>query len=81
MADHETAVAVVGITDVSIRSVRITYDFLEDMREAPKTVARLHQGDFHCGTESSRFRILKSADGNVQELVIWVNKGLLPRRR
>ena len=72
MAGLEVAAAVVGIADVAIRSILITYDFLKDMQEAPEAVARLRQETTAVVQSLQGLEFLKSANGKVQELVTRV---------
>lgn len=69
MSGLEVAAAVVGITDVAIRSILISYDFLKDIQEAPEAVARLRQETTAVVQSLQSLKFLDSADGKVQELV------------
>ncbi|KAI7286343.1 hypothetical protein KC345_g1282 [Hortaea werneckii] len=69
MSGLEVAAAVVGITDVAIRSVLKSYDLLKDIQEAPKTVARLREETTAVEQSLQSLKFLNSADRKVQELV------------
>ncbi|RMZ04190.1 hypothetical protein D0862_05386 [Hortaea werneckii] len=69
MSGLEVAAAVVGITDVAIRSILLSYDFLKDIQEAPEAVARLRQETNAVIQSLQSLGCLKSANGKVQELV------------
>ena len=69
MPGLEVVAAVVGITDVAIRSILISYDFLKDIQEAPEAVARLRQETTAVVQSLQSLKFLDSADGKVQELV------------
>ncbi|KAI7371360.1 hypothetical protein KC354_g625 [Hortaea werneckii] len=69
MSGLEVAAAVVGITEVAIRSILISYDFLKDIQEAPEAVARLRQETTTVVQSLQSLKFLDSADGKVQELV------------
>lgn len=69
MPGLEVVAAVVGITDVAIRSILISYDFLKDIQEAPEAVARLRQETIAVVQSLQGLESLKSTNGQVQELV------------
>ncbi|KAI7371501.1 hypothetical protein KC354_g544 [Hortaea werneckii] len=69
MSGLEVAAAVVGITDVAIRSILISYDFLKDIQEAPEAVSRLRRETNAVVQSLQSLKFLNSADGKVQELV------------
>ncbi|KAI7091679.1 hypothetical protein KC356_g380 [Hortaea werneckii] len=69
MSGLEVAAAVFGITDVAIRSICISYDFLKDIQEAPEAVARLRQETAAVIQILQSLEFLKSANGKMQELV------------
>ncbi|KAI7385772.1 hypothetical protein KC336_g17903, partial [Hortaea werneckii] len=69
MSGLEVAAAVVGITDVAIRSILISYDFLKDIQEAPEAIARLRRETNAVVQSLQSLKFLNSADGKVQELV------------
>ncbi|KAI7204095.1 hypothetical protein D0869_01952 [Hortaea werneckii] len=69
MSGLEVAAAIVGVTDVAIRSILISYDLLKDLQEAPEAVARLRQETSAVAQSLQSLESLKTANGNVQELV------------
>ncbi|GAB1725526.1 hypothetical protein NU195Hw_g6404t1 [Hortaea werneckii] len=69
MSGLEVAAAVVGITDVAIRSILLSYDLLKDIQEAPEAVARLRQETATAVQSLHSLECLKSANREVQELV------------
>ncbi|RMY13973.1 hypothetical protein D0868_01721 [Hortaea werneckii] len=69
MSGLEVAAAIVGITDVAIRSILISYDILKDLQEAPEAVARLRQETSAVVQSLQSLESLKTANGDVQELV------------
>ncbi|KAI7075495.1 hypothetical protein KC352_g42056, partial [Hortaea werneckii] len=69
MSGLEVAAAVVGITDVAIRSILLSYDLLKDIQEAPEAVARLRQEIATVVQSLHSLGCLKSANREVQELV------------
>ncbi|GAB1738478.1 hypothetical protein NU219Hw_g3284t1 [Hortaea werneckii] len=69
MSGLEVAAAVIGITEVAIRSILVSYDFLKDIQEAPEAVARLRQETTAVVQSLQSLEFLKRANGQVQELV------------
>ncbi|KAI7221593.1 hypothetical protein KC333_g1665 [Hortaea werneckii] len=69
MSGLEVAAAIVGITDVAIRSILISYDLLKDLQEAPEAVARLRQETSAVVQSLQSLEPLKTANRDVQELV------------
>ncbi|KAI7228962.1 hypothetical protein KC330_g7671 [Hortaea werneckii] len=69
MSGLEVAAAIVGIADVAIRSILSSYALLKDLQEAPEAVARLRQETSAVVQSLQSLEFLKTANGNVQELV------------
>ncbi|KAI7570287.1 hypothetical protein KC343_g12840 [Hortaea werneckii] len=69
MSGLEVAAAVVGITNVAIRSILLSYDLLKDIQEAPEALARLRQETATVVQSLHGLGCLKSASREVQELV------------
>ncbi|KAI7152684.1 hypothetical protein KC349_g8835 [Hortaea werneckii] len=72
MSGLEVTAADVGITDVAIRSIRKSYDFVKDIQEAPEAVARLRTETTAVVRSLESLEFPKSANGEVQKLVTQV---------
>ncbi|KAI6870344.1 hypothetical protein KC338_g3106 [Hortaea werneckii] len=79
MSGLEVAAAVVGVTDVAIRSILLSYDFLKDIQEAPEAVARLRQETNAVVQSLQSLDCLKSANGNYKSSLSSSGDGLVSK--
>lgn len=72
MSGLEIAAAVVGITDVAIRSILATYDFCRDIKDAPEAIAQLRSELGAVVQALSGLETLENASQDVQDAVTRV---------
>ncbi|KAK5707421.1 hypothetical protein LTR17_020714 [Elasticomyces elasticus] len=69
MSGLEVAAAVVGISDVAIRSILATYDFLREVQEAPEAIKQVRDETAGVVNAFPGLDFLKTSSVDVQDLV------------
>ncbi|KAK5724364.1 hypothetical protein LTR15_004409 [Elasticomyces elasticus] len=69
MSGLEVVAAVVGVSDVAIRSILATHEFLKDVREAPEAIKQVRDGNAAVINALPGLDFLKTSSTDVQDLV------------
>ncbi|KAK5728136.1 hypothetical protein LTR17_012144 [Elasticomyces elasticus] len=69
MSGLEVVAAVVGITDVAVRSISTTYNTVKAVQDAPTAIAKLSRETEAVVRILPGLKVLESASGHVQQLV------------